>query len=135
MRWMRVTVHFLIVLMAVVPLYNYLETESEAAVGIPTGYRSNLLLTSQVPRPVLDRIAQFDQLVITPYVVQPREDIWSICHRYNLKNFAFTIRSSNDLDESPAAGTILKIPNRVGTLFEVSKAQSLHEIATGFEVG
>ncbi len=135
MRWTRLAVHLLIALMVLVPFYHYLETESEASVAIPTAYRSGLLLTNPAPVPALDRIAQLDKLIISDYTVRRGVDIWSICQRFNLKNFAFTIRSSNDLDESPVAGTILKIPNRVGTLFQLDTAQSLHAITTGFEVG
>jgi murein DD-endopeptidase MepM/ murein hydrolase activator NlpD len=135
MRWVRVSIHLLIALMVLVPFFHYLESDSEASPAIPMGCRPGLLLTDPAPPPALDRIAQLDKLIITQYTVRHGEDIWSICHRFSLKNFAFTIRSSNDLDESPTAGTVLMIPNHVGTLYQVEKPQTLHEITSGFEVG
>jgi murein DD-endopeptidase MepM/ murein hydrolase activator NlpD len=135
MRLMRFAVHTLIALMVLVPFYQYLESPSEASVAIPTGYRPTLLLTAPAPVPSLERNAQIEKLVITPYTVRANEDVWSICQRYNLKPFAATIRSSNDLDEMPAAGTVLMIPNHQGTIFQIDKAQPLSEVTSGFEVG
>jgi murein DD-endopeptidase MepM/ murein hydrolase activator NlpD len=136
MRLLRFSVHFLIGLMVLIPFFSYLESESQASPAIPLGLRPNLLLTARnMPAPALDRLGQLDKLVIAEYTVRPYEDIWSICQRYGLKDFAYTIRSSNGLDESPAAGTVLKIPNHIGTLFKVQTPQSLRAITTGFEVG
>ncbi len=135
MRPLRFTVHSLIVLMIVVPFFQHFETESEASSHIPTTFKSNLLLSNNIPSPALDQITRLDRLVIAKYVVKPYEDIYSICMKYGLKAYAFTIRSSNDLDESPSAGTVLKIPNRIGTLFELQSAQSMREVVTGFEAG
>ena len=53
MRSIRWSIHLLIALMVLVPFYQYLETESEASVAIPTGYRPSLLLTRPVPLPVM----------------------------------------------------------------------------------
>lgn len=135
MRSLRFTVHALIVLMIVIPFFQYFETESEASSYIPATFKSHLLLTGETSVPALDKLTGLDRLVIANYVVKPYEDIYSICQKFNLKAYAFTIRSSNDLDESPTAGTVLKIPNRIGTLFELQNAQSMHEVVTGFEAG
>jgi murein DD-endopeptidase MepM/ murein hydrolase activator NlpD len=135
MRLVRASLHCLIALMVLVPFYQVLETTSEASVAIPMGYRSGLLLTRPAPLPNLEKNSQLEKLVITPYTVRPYEDIWTICQRQNVKQLVTTIRSSNDLDESPAAGTVIYIPNHPGTLFQVQNPQSLHEITSGFEVG
>ena len=133
--WIRFFVHTLIVLMVVVPFFQHLESESEASSAIPTGFRPHLLLTRALPEPAMDQIVKLDRLVVARYTVRPYEDIYTLCQRTGLKQYAYTIRSSNDLDETPAAGTVLKIPNRIGTLFDVKTPQTLRELISGFEAG
>jgi murein DD-endopeptidase MepM/ murein hydrolase activator NlpD len=135
MRWIRISVHLLIALLVLVPFYQFLETESEASSTIPMGLRPGLLLTTPAPTPALDKLAKLDRLVIAQYTMRSNEDIWSLCRRFGLKDYATTIRSSNGLDELPTAGTVIKIPNHIGTLFNVQTAQPLKEVTTGFEIG
>src|SRR5689334_1931311 len=101
MRWVRFSIYLFIALMAFVPLFHYLETDSEASASLPSGFRPDLLLTRPAPMASLSRNTQLDRLIVTPYTVKANEDIWSICQRNDMKQFAATIRSSNDLDESP----------------------------------
>ena len=121
--------------MVLVPFCHFLVADSEASPAIPSNFRPGLMLSAPAAAPDLGRIAQLDRLIITRYTLKPYEDIWSICQKNNLKQFAATIRSSNDLDEAPTAGSTILIPNHTGTLFQVQDPQSLKDVTSGFEVG
>jgi murein DD-endopeptidase MepM/ murein hydrolase activator NlpD len=93
------------------------------------------MLLSRLPSaPLFDQIRKLDSLVVAQYLVQPGEDLWSIWQRYKIDQF--TIRSSNDLDSQfVPAGTILRIPNHTGTLYQVQKPENLQSITRGFSRG
>lgn len=131
----RLAIHGLLAAMMGAPFLQSVERLLEASPTAPPAFQRDLLLNRPIAPPALDRLAKLDRLVIARYVVRPNEDIWSICRRFGLKDFAFTIRSSNDLDESPAPGTVLRIPNRIGTIYDVRSPQTLNAVASGFQAG
>ncbi len=133
MRQARLLVHLMLGGMFLVPLAYFFQSTSEAA-GVPAIFNSELLLTSQTSFPLFDQIRRLERPVIATYFVKGREDLWSICKRFHVDQF--TIRSSNDLDVFVFSdGTVLKIPNQKGTVYEVEKPENLHVISQGYARG
>jgi murein DD-endopeptidase MepM/ murein hydrolase activator NlpD len=104
-----------------------------SAAPLMSSIRQDLLLTTPVAVLPATELSKLDETVISNYTVKPNEDMWAVCRRFHTD--AFSIRSSNDLDERLPAGTVLRIPNHRGTLFQVNSAQSLHDITGGFTLG
>jgi len=116
------------------PLAHVLHLESNASASLVQPFRSDLLLGATPIIPRLDLLGKLDKAVIVNYTVGHNEDIWSICQRYHIDQF--TIRSSNDLDTGMVApGSILRIPNHKGTLYQVSTPETLQSISQGFNRG
>ena len=90
-------------------------------------------MLTNLPAPIQADLSKLDQTVISIYTVKPNEDMWSICKKFH--SDAFSIRSSNDLDERLPPGSVIRIPNHKGTLFEVKTPSSLHDITNGFTIG
>src|SRR5258708_4465936 len=123
----RLSLHLLLAGMFLVALLRPLQRTLEASSVIPGGFQTDLLLSEPTQRPMLDRIAQLDRILVANYTVGPNEDIWSICNRYKIDQF--TIRSSNDLEGPVAPGATLHIPNHKGTLYQVQKPENLQSIS------
>ncbi len=133
MNRIRVFIHVMLGGMLLVPLTYFFQSKSEAA-AVPTTFNPELLLTALPSVPVFDQIHKLDRPVIATYIVKGREDLWSICKRFHVDQFA--IRSSNDLDVSIFSdGTVLKIPSQKGTLYEVDKPENLRSISQGYARG
>lgn len=99
-----------------------------------SGFRNDLLLNRTAPKPRYQDLVRLERAVILNYTVAPTEDLWQICKRYKFD--LFSIRSSNDLDvQMVAPGTLLRIPNHKGTLYEVKTPESLRTISQGFNRG
>lgn len=106
----------------------------EASAAWSGDYRAELLFTTAPERPLLDRIAELDYAVIASYPVTQRDSLWEFCKRFKLD--AYSIRSSNNLDiQILEPGTLLKVPNRKGTLYEVVQAETLRTISQGYARG
>lgn len=120
--------------MVLVPFYSYLETESEASVAIPLGYRPSLLLSSTSPLPSFDRLRFLDRTVIMNYVVGAHDTLWGIHQKLQMDED--TIRSSNmDDSMSLTPGKILRVPNHRGTLYQVKTGETLEDIRKKFAWG
>ena len=134
MRWIRFSVVSLIVLMVVVPFFNYLETESEASVAMPMGYRPGLVLSSVPPRHAYEKLRFLDKTVVVNYEVKPQDTLWSIHQKFQIDED--TIRSSNmDDSASISAGKIIRIPNHRGTLYQVKQGETFEDIRKKFAWG
>ena len=82
----------------------------------------------------LGQLNKLDKTVVITYTVGKNEDLWSICRRYGVDQYS--VRSSNDLDPgSIPAGTIIRIPNHKGTVYEVKTLENLDTISHGFNRG
>jgi murein DD-endopeptidase MepM/ murein hydrolase activator NlpD len=97
-------------------------------------FRNDLLLNAVPVVPKLDQLSKLEEAVIINYTVPQNEDLWSICHRYGVDQFS--VRSSNDLDPGTIpAGTVIRIPNHKGTIYEVKTLENLGAISHGFNRG
>src|SRR5450755_3947209 len=133
MKPARLLVPLMLAGMFLVPVAYFFQSTSEASVT-SLGIHSDLLLTNEPPLPLFDQIHKLVRPVVATYIVKGRQDLWSICKRFHVDQF--TIRSSNDLDISIFPdGTVLKIPNQKGTLYEVEKPETLHVISQGYARG
>lgn len=116
------------------PVFLFLGSSLEALPPAPSSIRSDLLLTSAAPKPALDVLQHLDYTVVASYPVGPNESLYGLCRRYDLDSF--TVRSSNDLDvQILEPGTTLDIPNKRGTLYEVTQTETLRSISQGYERG
>ena len=105
-----------------------------AQAGYSAPFRTDMLLTASAPTPHFDALSRLQKTIVLNYKVGPFEDLWSICRRFHID--AFSIRSSNDLDVgSIPAGTVLRIPNHKGTLYQVRTPENLQSISRGFSRG
>lgn len=133
MRWTSLIVHVLIGLMVLVPFSHYLESDLEASAAVPMGFHSNLLLSSRAAF-LPERLPLLERMVISHHVVDRHENLYSIAKKYHVDQFS--IRSSNDLDgQDVPPGTVLRIPNHKGTLYEVKTPENLQSISRGFSRG
>ena len=134
MRWVRLSIHLLIAAMVLVPFFHFMEAESEASGAIPAGYRPDLLLSSTLPQPSLDKLRLLDQTVILNYTVGPHDSLWGLHQKFQIDED--TIRSSN-MDDSMTMtpGKILKIPNHKGTLYQVKAGETFEDIRKKFAWG
>jgi len=101
---------------------------------VPGAFRSDLLLSPFPTTPKVVQLSKLDKTVIINYTVEKNEDLWSICRRYGVDQYS--VRSSNDLDPgSIPAGTVIRIPNHKGTVYEVKTPENLDTISHGFNRG
>jgi murein DD-endopeptidase MepM/ murein hydrolase activator NlpD len=121
---------FLLLLLSLLSLLSGLEKGADAS----SPFRSDLLLSGVAAAPRLDQLSKLDKTVIINYTVGKNEDLLSICRRYGVDQYS--VRSSNDLDPgSVPPGTVIRIPNHRGTVYEVKTPETLETISHGFNRG
>ena len=93
--------------MVVVPFFNYLETESEASVAMPTASIARASFSApSPPRHAYHKLRFLDKTVVVNYEVKPQDTLWSIHQKFQIDED--TIRSSNmDDSASISAGKII----------------------------
>lgn len=116
-----------------VPMGRRVPNASGALPSSPLPFNTALLLSTRAAAVPPAELSRLEKTVILRYVVGAHEDLWSICRRCHID--AFSIRSSNDLDDRLPPGTVLRIPNHKGTLYEVDSPENLHAISSGFTRG
>jgi len=120
--------------MLLMPAFLFLGSNLQASPVAPTLLRPELIITAAPAKPALDILKRLDYTVIATYPVGPNEMLWDLCRRYGLDTFS--IRSSNDLDvQTLEPGTWLHIPNKRGTLYEVTETETLRTISQGYQRG
>lgn len=97
-------------------------------------FRSDLLLNPMAPTPRYQDLRRIERTVILKYRVGANESLYSLWRRHKFD--ITTVRSSNDLEiPTLEPGSIIRIPNHRGTLYEVKDPENLVTISRGFEQG
>jgi murein DD-endopeptidase MepM/ murein hydrolase activator NlpD len=87
--------------------------------------------------PSFDQLKKIDRVIIATYVTKKGDTFWQLAKKLNFsRDDNDTVRSSNGLDFGYfSEGTVLKLPNHKGTLYEVTKPEDLHSICQGYQLG
>jgi murein DD-endopeptidase MepM/ murein hydrolase activator NlpD len=138
MKRARLTVHLLLGGMILLPCSFFLEAAlTPTSDALPTVFRPELALHPQAPMPSFDALKKIDRVIIATYVTKKGDTLWQLAKKLNFsREDNDTVRSSNGLDFGYfSEGTVLRLPNHKGTLYEVAGPENLRAICQGYAMG
>lgn len=123
--------------MVLIPLAGILHMTAPAAASAPGLFRNDLILDPSIILPAFEQIKRLERPIIATYVTKNGDTLWGLAKTLKFsRDDNDTVRSSNGLDFGYfTEGTVLRLPNHKGTLYEVSGPENLHAICQGYALG
>jgi len=126
--------NLLIAGMVAVPLIALLTARPRLSDASPGVLPEALLLNPDASFPLPTTMKDLTFSVMASYVTRKGEDVYAIYRKFGTEQY--TIRSSNDLEFSTLdPGTLLYLPNKIGTRYEVLEPENLKTISQKFSRG